>query len=242
MQPQNPADDVTQPKFLGKSSGAHLVSSAINAKRDFTGTQSSDDAQIFFKGKRELWSLFPWEFASSQIADPHFEFPEPDLLRNLIDLYFANVNIFMPLFHQPTFRRMISQNEHLREPAFGAVLLVTCALASRYTDDPRVQLEGESSYSSGWKWFQPAQVFMRNPGRLNTSSLQILQLHCVSGFKEGLMRAKRSYSFLLVICKVKHSAGSVVLVSRSLSGSSTPHASWVMVGVKKSNSNLIVEI
>ena len=72
----------------------------------------------------------------------------------LVNLYFTQMNIHCPLLHEPTFRKAIAAGEHLRNGAFGGTVLLVCAIASRYTCDPRVLLAGsDHHHSSGWKWF-----------------------------------------------------------------------------------------
>jgi hypothetical protein len=67
---------------------------------------------------------------------------------------------------------------HFRDPQFGAVVLAVCALASRYSDDPRVFIEGTNSeHSSGWKWYRQVRPFRATFSPL--PSLYQLQLICV---------------------------------------------------------------
>lgn len=42
---------------------------------------------------------------------------------------------------------------HLQDDKFGALVLLVCATASRYSPDPRTLLEGGHLHSAGWKWF-----------------------------------------------------------------------------------------
>ncbi|KAI6098340.1 fungal-specific transcription factor domain-containing protein, partial [Pisolithus croceorrhizus] len=76
---------------------------------------------------------------SMKMADPEFEFPEDNLGLALVDLYFAHMNHLLPL----------TPSLHLRDHAFGSVYLLVCANGSRYSDDPRVFLEGDF-FSFGW--------------------------------------------------------------------------------------------
>lgn len=109
---------------------------------------------------------------------PSFTFPENDLLLNLIDLYFTNVNKHIPLFHRPTFDRAVNEGLHWRVPHFAATLLAVCATGSRYSDDPRVLVDGcNTARSSGWKWFRQIQPF-RNSFE-QAATLYELQTICV---------------------------------------------------------------
>lgn len=165
------------PKFLGKSSGAHLIRTAMSAKQEFNGVDAYKSPFQFQRG--ELWKPHPWEVKSVTVPKQYYDFPETELRLKLIGLYFAHANTMMPLFHRPTFQTMLDQNMHLRDPEFGAVLLLVCAIGARYTDDPRVMLEGEGLHSTGWKWYEQTQVYIRCPG-LGSVSLYIIQLYCVS--------------------------------------------------------------
>jgi hypothetical protein len=109
------------------------------------------------------WNSEQWERTALRLDSPRYTFPDPDLIDHLLDLYFSRINLFLPLLHRPTFERQVRENLHFRDHAFGSVLLCACACASRYSDDPRVLLEGSTSWhSSGWKWFAQVQVLRRN--------------------------------------------------------------------------------
>lgn len=99
----------------------------------------------------------------------------------LVDLYFVHLNPLAPLLHRPTFEKQVIQGLHLRDPSFGAVYLLVCAAASRYSDDPRVFLdtvEGRASeHSAGWKYFQQVQMVRRT--LLGPPCLEDLQTYCV---------------------------------------------------------------
>ena len=131
-------------------------------------------------------------------------FPEPDLIDSLVDSYFAETNIYLPLLHRPTFENNIREGLHRRDADFGCVLLLVCALGARASDDPRVLLDpdremGELSqeeqertrkwqwHSAGWKWFVQVQD---SKSLLNSAAptLADLQILSVSGFFHRLGR------------------------------------------------------
>lgn len=96
-----------------------------------------------------------------------------------MDLYFENINLYFPLLHRPSFTRFINEGLHLRDELFGANVLLVCATGSRFSNDPRVLLDGESSrHSSGWKWFDQVQIAKK--GFLNPPTLYDLQFYSVS--------------------------------------------------------------
>src|SRR5688572_30357854 len=110
---------------------------------------------------------------------PPYDFPEPDLASALIDIYFEYVNLYLPLLHQPTFRREVEQGLHLTHEGFAATYLLVCAVASRFSEDPRVLVTGvDNHHSAGWRWFD--QVQMVRKSLLSPPSLYDLQFYCVS--------------------------------------------------------------
>ncbi|KAJ7146492.1 fungal-specific transcription factor domain-containing protein, partial [Mycena epipterygia] len=125
----------------------------------------------------EFWTAQPW--AKLVIEPPQHIFPEDDLVKSLVEIYFDQINPIIGILHSPSFHQSISDGLHLRDHHFGAVVLAVCSLASRYSDDPRVFLDGANSeHSCGWKWFQQVR-----PLRVSFSpepSLHQLQLICLS--------------------------------------------------------------
>ncbi|KAJ7053852.1 fungal-specific transcription factor domain-containing protein [Mycena amicta] len=137
-------------RHYGKSSTSHFVQSAIKHVRD---------GQIYIVGvqRADFWSAPLWE--KYTIMYPPLVFPDADLLDTLVYIYFEQVNPMLGLLHRSTFERSIKARRHLFERAFGEVVLGVCAIASKYSDDPRVFLDEaprDSEHSAGWKWF--AQV------------------------------------------------------------------------------------
>ena len=90
-----------------------------------------------------------------------YDFPEPELLTNLIAIYFTHIAPMVPLLHRPTFMNRFNDGLHLSNDKFGAILLLVCATASRYSPDPRTLLEGGHLHSAGWKWFIQVDPFSR---------------------------------------------------------------------------------
>ena len=108
-----------------------------------------------------------------------YVFPEDDLLIQLVDLYFTHVNLHQPLLHRPTFEKSIADKLHLTNNGFAVTLLVVCVNGSRYSEDPRVFLNGTGSHHSrGWKWFD--QVQMVRKSLLAAPSIYDMQFYCVS--------------------------------------------------------------
>jgi hypothetical protein len=98
---------------------------------------------------------------------------------DLIELYFTESNRYLPLLHRPTFQKSFDDGLHKRDDGFGAVVLLVCAIASRFSNDPRVFIEeSNSNRSCGWKWFN--QVRVMRTDLLLPPSLYDIQFCCVS--------------------------------------------------------------
>jgi hypothetical protein len=98
---------------------------------------------------------------------------------HLVDLYFSRLNIFLPLLHRPTFEMYLRDGLHFRNHAFASVVLCLCACAARYSDDPRVLLDGSTAWhSSGWKWFSQVQMLRRS--LMGPPLLYDVQMYAVS--------------------------------------------------------------
>jgi hypothetical protein len=115
--------------------------------------------------------------AAKNIAEPNYTFPDSDLACSLVDLYFAHVNVLIPLLHRPTFERKAAQGLHLRNSAFGAVYLLVLSVGSRFSNDRHVFLPGQNEHSAGWKFFEQVQMVRKT--LLGPPCLEDLQVHCV---------------------------------------------------------------
>ncbi|KAJ7467810.1 hypothetical protein B0H11DRAFT_2306193 [Mycena galericulata] len=150
-------------RYFGKSSHLELINAAIEAKDHFL-ERSPLPRRIFSPARQPLLWYSPWEHEHFGLKVlPPFIFPEPDLLQDLVSLYFTRVNILLLLLHRPTFENSLADGLHLVDHRFGSTVLAVCALASKYTDDPRVLLEGtETKLSAGWKYFRQLQPLRKS--------------------------------------------------------------------------------
>ena len=133
-------------------------------------------------------SLPQWERLPEE-EHSFFTFPPDDLMALLIDLYFQHVNLYYPILHRPSFERAISDKRHSSDNGFGCVVLLVCALASRWCDDPRVFIEDaaddiELGLSAGWKYYD--QVQTRRKSLRSQPRLYDLQLCAVCSFESVL--------------------------------------------------------
>ena len=136
---------------------------------------------------------------------PALTFPEPELMDNLLGLYFSMYNNYAPVLHGPLLFAAIEDGLHWRDSDFGSVVLLACALGARFSDDPRVLLDEENEkrgdsdededdagalgtsmkpprldkwHSAGWKWFR--QVKLGRRALVAPPNLFDLQISCVS--------------------------------------------------------------
>ncbi|KAH7926730.1 hypothetical protein BV22DRAFT_1008428 [Leucogyrophana mollusca] len=125
----------------------------------------------------EFWATPPWELAFEGFQDRlaslcqtlTSEFPPPDLAGNLIKLFFTHINPQFPLFHRPTFERQWRERLQEQDPWFACLCLSLFAVASRWSDDPRVLDDGDYGVPeaerpkdemkwqrAGWRYFNTA--------------------------------------------------------------------------------------
>ncbi|KAJ7164550.1 hypothetical protein C8R43DRAFT_878849 [Mycena crocata] len=97
--------------------------------------------------------LRQWEKAIYEERPHSFVCPDSDLqylISALLELYFVNIHPILPVLHRSSFERSVAKGLHLTDISFGAALLAVLGFGSRYSDDPRVFVDGRSTLSSGW--------------------------------------------------------------------------------------------
>ncbi|KAF8989558.1 fungal-specific transcription factor domain-containing protein [Cyathus striatus] len=150
-------------RFWGRSSKMTLMQTALllALKNKYT-TGLSVKQRILQNRRPFFWKRLPWD-------------------KDTMHAYFEHVNLLYPLLHRPTFDRAVANSLHLHDEGFGSVLLLVCAVGSRYTDciDKRTLFDGENSpYSAGWKWYNQVQVV--KSGLVDSPTLYDLQLYCLA--------------------------------------------------------------
>ncbi|PFH53689.1 hypothetical protein AMATHDRAFT_73129 [Amanita thiersii Skay4041] len=163
-------------RFFGKSSGYQLVQTALDMKNEYTGNKILRKPVLSSK-RSEFWNMPPWRKpeVETELDVQVFQYPDNDLLLSLVNLYFQEINVYLPLFHRPTFERDLSDELHMRDRMFGSIVLLVCALGSRYSNDPRVLIDdSNSTRSAGYKWFK--QVNLARKSLIARASLHELQM------------------------------------------------------------------
>ncbi|KAI4523470.1 hypothetical protein K525DRAFT_267940 [Schizophyllum commune Loenen D] len=165
-------------RFYGKSSNVMLVKAALDAKHQYNVKNGIQPKVWDFK-RPDYWEPRPWQTRPPDPPRPMFKFPPEDLMEQLIEVYFTRINVFQPLLHRPTFQRYIDEGTHFRDRDFAHVLLLVCAVASRYSDDPRVLVDGTNDlHSAGWKYI--SQVNFIRPTMTDKPSLFEVQAYSLS--------------------------------------------------------------
>ncbi|KAJ3514272.1 hypothetical protein NLJ89_g2466 [Agrocybe chaxingu] len=143
-------------RFYGQSSGEGLIRKALSMRNHY-------------------WERKP------EISDarPSYVFPEPDLAKELVDLYFEHINLYQPLLHRPSFERAVRNGLHYGNDGFAGIYLLVCAIGARFSSDVRVRLDDtDSRHSAGWKWFH--QVETGKTSLLKVPSLYDIQAYCLT--------------------------------------------------------------
>ncbi|KAJ2916770.1 hypothetical protein MD484_g3617, partial [Candolleomyces efflorescens] len=164
-------------RFFGRSSLFSFAQQAVEVRNEASGVPNPCG---FLCNKRSyFWNMRDWESDFVYKSPPPvYVFPEPDLLASLVATFFEKVHPLYPAIHRQTFERGVRTNKHISDPQFGMVVLGVCALASRYSDDPRVFLDkshaqGDEGSSAGWKYI--IQVPFWRPSLYDRTTMHDLQ-------------------------------------------------------------------
>ncbi|KIK69820.1 hypothetical protein GYMLUDRAFT_34227 [Collybiopsis luxurians FD-317 M1] len=155
-------------RHFGESSNFRFLHNAMNLGRD-----KVLDLTRF--RRPEYWGLEIWQLRPD--PPPVYTFPELDLLWQLIHVYFAQIAPYVPLLHRPTFERAVMSGSHLFDDSFGAVVLLVCALAARFSEDPRTLLQ-DTRLTMGYRWFRQVRLVRSN--FVEPASVHELQLYCLA--------------------------------------------------------------
>jgi len=131
----------------------------------------------------------------------YLEFPPPEVVAFLVDVYFTHSNIYYPVLHPPTFRRLLDEGLHHRDGDFSGILLVVCAIGARFSNHPYLaDATAESRNRRIAHWLSQTREVMKKPFT-STATLFEVQYYCVSGLPVGTLDSRarvESPSFLVV--------------------------------------------
>ena len=106
-------------------------------------------------------------------------FPEMSFMLHLVDSYFDNLDIILPLLHRPSFMRSIAEGLHELDQNFGATVLLVCAIGCRYSDHPSVVHElSTSTPCTAWVLYSQVNRIRKVP--YLPHSLHEVQIYPVS--------------------------------------------------------------
>ncbi|KAJ7314901.1 fungal-specific transcription factor domain-containing protein [Mycena albidolilacea] len=146
--------------------------------RGLHGDRSTGSARVYIRSvPTRLWCIhpLPYQRADAMRHTYTLKFPPNDHMNDLIDLYFAHENVYLPLLHRPTFARAVADGLHLRNDGFAGTLLLVCAIGSRWSTDPRI---ADPGFDCGWEWFD--QVHLAGNSLLGSPTLYDLQQYCLA--------------------------------------------------------------
>ncbi|KAG5717487.1 hypothetical protein E4T56_gene4849 [Termitomyces sp. T112] len=197
--PHDPTEQVIA-RFHGKSSSVGLVGVAQMFKMmHLLENETKHDARLSSPDSVASTSSFGSSSSGSSIHRPEFwkmpererqweerntdpvdsiarllsAFPPPDLILELINIYFLHSNSPLPLLHRPTFDRQWKENLHHTNIWFAVVCLGIFSIASRWSSDARVIPDGATTASglpdwslAGWKYCKAGLVMFEVRYRL----------------------------------------------------------------------------
>ncbi|KAJ7037835.1 fungal-specific transcription factor domain-containing protein [Mycena alexandri] len=139
--------------YFNSTGSFEVASGAMAMKEQYTGKPMSPQT------RRSLyWDILPWEKERYTKSRTLYLYPDRDLIASLLRLYFDIIHPTVPILHRPSFEKSVADGLHLTDMEFGGLLLSVLATASRYSDDPRVFVEGDASLSSGWKFANQVKI------------------------------------------------------------------------------------
>ena len=156
-------------RYHGKSSSLMLLQAAVDMRAKYDGVPSEDilmppldptgmprvDVEETLRSNvYSAYSTFA-RIALGEDMRPFTDFPPPDLMHKLVDAYFTNMNVFVPVLHRQILEQGIEEGLHLRDEGFGGVVLLVCANGCGWlkdSDNPRIA-EASENRRPGFKWF-----------------------------------------------------------------------------------------
>ncbi|KAG6903091.1 hypothetical protein C0995_006278 [Termitomyces sp. Mi166 len=163
-------------RHFGSGSTMSLLGVALQVGKEKINVPKADD-NLGFR-RPQFWTIHPWEDVSEE-ETVIYEFPDQELLYELVGLYFEHVNSHFPLLHRPTFEKALRDGLHYTDDHFGSTVLGVCSVGSRYTNNRKVFLEGiDSDLTAGWKWYSQIRQCWRSTARI--PSLYNVQSICLA--------------------------------------------------------------
>lgn len=84
-----------------------LVGTAIQIGKETRNNAGPVDDGFCYR-RPQFWSIHQWE-SLSEAELTVYEFPDRELLHELVALYFDHVNAHFPLLHRPTYEKAVAE-------------------------------------------------------------------------------------------------------------------------------------
>ncbi|KAF8153541.1 hypothetical protein K438DRAFT_2026761, partial [Mycena galopus ATCC 62051] len=151
--------------FVGESSIFTIIKAADAIKANL---KSAGGKNLGWNSRRRhLWT------PRAPCRTRRLKFPADLLMKELIGLYFTHQQIYTPVLHRPTFERGVAEGLHWRDHDFGAIVLLVCAIGSRWSVNPSVTGGANENLACGREWFD--QVPLTDDRLIGPATLHDLQ-------------------------------------------------------------------
>ncbi|TIB94952.1 hypothetical protein E3Q18_04104 [Wallemia mellicola] len=193
-------------RYLGKSSSMYLMATLDQYKPPDEPLITRE--YIEQDRRPEFWMDSEWIMEENKdfpsISYSVEELPPPDLLDHLVKIFFERFNVYFPVLHRATFEADLHKRKH--DVRFGGLILLLCAAASRYSDDPRVvPKDDKDEFGNVKNWrFAGAEFFAK------------FKMHC--------------HNFILTAARLED-LQSIILMVVYLQGGPFSHACWALNSV-----------
>ncbi|KAG8756655.1 hypothetical protein FRC11_005147, partial [Ceratobasidium sp. 423] len=143
-----------EPRFHGTSSGEILLRDAKELRREYIPSAGSGK---ILRRRQQFWEPPAPEKRHRDAELEPVQLPPEDLVSSLVEVFFRRVNLLYPILHRGQFEHQLALGTHLASDTtgrtFARVLLLVCAVASRWSSDPRVFTDGDP-FSAGYEFFR----------------------------------------------------------------------------------------
>ncbi|KAJ7855898.1 fungal-specific transcription factor domain-containing protein [Mycena olivaceomarginata] len=179
-------EPLDEPEFAGDELAVRFSRFSLDSMKTsyfgsaFPAADNSAPTKDKYEGRpsrRPLyWEMSPWEKEAHEIRTPRYVYPASDLIASLLHLYWVNVHPTIPILHRHSFDKSVREGLYEKDTAFGSALLAVLGLASRYSNDPRVLIDGHS-LSAGWKFVNQVRIL-----RLFEPTIYEIQAYCLMSY------------------------------------------------------------
>ncbi|CAK5270290.1 unnamed protein product [Mycena citricolor] len=162
--------------YFGPSSTFAFARNAMLVKEKLLGNAAQPESPSLMV----LWNFHSWEHEAYFHHQPCYVYPPPDLIDNLVKIYWTYIHPTFPMLHRPTFEAHVADGLYLSDDKFGALLLSVLALSAQYSSDPRVMDNCHAEVTVGWNYIAQIQVDQSFSATLfEVQSYALIVLFCV---------------------------------------------------------------